>query len=107
MRGSTSSTYCTPSTVTLTCAMSPSSSPGTGRSGDALGPDLPWIGARDRAPRQCGGEHIAALIIDRGNIRVGLIGPEPHTGRHTRFTGCGDVSQMRAQAHTASVSAEK
>src|SRR4051794_9274541 len=84
MRGSTSSTYWTPSTVTRTCAMSPSSSPGTTTHHDAVRPDLPWIGARDHAPRPCGGEHIPAPIFGIGKERTG---PDRPTERPAHTSG--------------------
>src|SRR6478752_1751044 len=106
MRGSTSSTYCTPSTVTLTCAMSPSSSPRPDVSGDAVGPDLPWIGARDRAPRRMWRRAQLNSDLRAGQEERLLSGAAADTARQHEHTARENTSQVRIKRRKHSASAE-
>src|SRR5689334_3269033 len=107
MRGSTSSTYWTPSTVTLTCAMSPSSSPRTTTDRQTPSTARAVIGARDNAPRPCGGEHIPTPIFASGNSARGAPGRDVLARQEGRAARRYLPTQMRIRIRRRSATAEE
>jgi hypothetical protein len=53
------------------------------------------VDARDRAPRQCGGDHIPSPIIGRGNKSAVAVSSRTSTGRYGFRTGCARLPQKR------------